>query len=90
VAAPSPGPVPDRQARVSDVSYAAALGAGVVSFLSRCVLPLVPVYLSLVSSFEVGRRGGQLGIVRDTAGAAQRGKRCVIVEPLRVVTGGDE
>jgi cytochrome c-type biogenesis protein len=56
----------DRRARVTDVSYAAALGAGVVSFLSPCVLPLVPVYLSLVSSFGVGRRGGQPGIVRDT------------------------
>lgn len=34
------------------VSYAAAYGAGLVSFLSPCVLPLVPAYLSIVSGVE--------------------------------------
>jgi cytochrome c-type biogenesis protein len=28
-----------------NVSYLAALGGGVVSFLSPCVLPIVPAYL---------------------------------------------
>jgi cytochrome c-type biogenesis protein len=32
----------------------AALGAGIVSFLSPCVLPLVPGYLSAVSGVSVG------------------------------------
>ncbi|MBM3554599.1 MAG: cytochrome c biogenesis protein CcdA [Alphaproteobacteria bacterium] len=32
-----------------DVSYAAALFAGVVSFVSPCVLPLVPAYLCFVA-----------------------------------------
>jgi cytochrome c-type biogenesis protein len=53
---------------MSDVSYAAALAAGVVSFLSPCVLPLVPVYLSLVSSFDIAQgRGPRLAVVRDTS-----------------------
>jgi cytochrome c-type biogenesis protein len=32
-----------------DVSYAAAAGAGLVSFLSPCVLPLVPAYLCYIA-----------------------------------------
>jgi len=32
-----------------DISYAAAAGGGLVSFLSPCVLPLVPAYLCLVA-----------------------------------------
>ncbi|MFA5885123.1 MAG: cytochrome c biogenesis protein CcdA [Acidimicrobiia bacterium] len=35
------------------VSYVAAFGAGVVSFLSPCVLPLVPAYLAMVTGLEV-------------------------------------
>jgi cytochrome c-type biogenesis protein len=34
---------------VTDVGLLAALGAGIVSFVSPCVLPLVPGYLSAVS-----------------------------------------
>jgi cytochrome c-type biogenesis protein len=33
---------------VSDVSFAAAFGGGMLSFVSPCVLPLVPGYLSLI------------------------------------------
>jgi len=32
-----------------DVSFAVALGAGLLSFLSPCVLPLIPGYLSFIS-----------------------------------------
>ena len=35
------------------VSLAAAFTAGLVSFLSPCVLPLVPGYISLVSGASV-------------------------------------
>ncbi|MEX1009409.1 MAG: cytochrome c biogenesis protein CcdA [Acidimicrobiia bacterium] len=35
------------------VSYLAAFGGGVVSFLSPCVLPLVPAYLALITGLEV-------------------------------------
>ena len=41
-----------------DVSYAAALGAGVVSFLSPCVLPLVPAYLSFVAGTSLEQAQG--------------------------------
>ncbi|MCX8027719.1 MAG: cytochrome c biogenesis protein CcdA [Thermodesulfovibrionales bacterium] len=43
-----------------EVSYAMALIAGVMSFLSPCVLPLVPVYISVISglSYEELRSKG--------------------------------
>jgi cytochrome c-type biogenesis protein len=43
-----------------DVSYLAAFGGGLVSFLSPCVLPIVPAYLSLVTGLDVAevREGG--------------------------------
>ena len=40
------------------VGYAAAFGGGVVSFLSPCVLPLVPAYLSIVTGLEVALLSG--------------------------------
>jgi len=57
----------------SEVGYAAAFGGGVVSFLSPCVLPLVPVYLSLITGLDVAvvtatARGRALRVGRDTAG----------------------
>jgi len=42
--------------RISDVNglaYLAAVGGGVVSFLSPCVLPLVPGYLSMVTGLDI-------------------------------------
>lgn len=38
---------------MSGVSHLAAFGGGVVSFLSPCVLPLAPVYLSLITGLDV-------------------------------------
>jgi len=56
---------------VSDVGYIAAFGGGFVSFLSPCVLPLVPAYVSMVTGLDVaelrsgdGRHAGR--VVRDT------------------------
>ncbi|GAC1482506.1 MAG: cytochrome c biogenesis protein CcdA [Pseudarthrobacter sp.] len=54
-------------------SYLVAFGGGLVSFASPCVLPLVPVYLSMVTGLEVaeiqqGPRGHLGRITRDTAG----------------------
>jgi cytochrome c-type biogenesis protein len=54
------------------VRYVVAFGGGVVSFLSPCVLPLVPVYLSLVTGLDVAEvtstvRGQVLRVSRDTA-----------------------
>ncbi|HZG35053.1 MAG TPA: cytochrome c biogenesis protein CcdA [Gaiellaceae bacterium] len=42
---------------MSLTAVAVAFGAGFVSFLAPCVLPLVPAYLSAVSSVEADRLG---------------------------------
>jgi cytochrome c-type biogenesis protein len=60
--------------RISDVNvfaYLAALGGGVVSFLSPCVLPLLPAYLSIVTGLDIatleeGRSGHTRRIVATT------------------------
>ena len=56
---------------MSDVGYIAAFGGGLVSFLSPCVLPIVPAYLSMVTGLDVaeiraGERRHVARIVRDT------------------------
>src|SRR6185436_21191301 len=38
---------------MSDVSFFYAFGAGLFSFLSPCVLPLVPGYISIISGFSL-------------------------------------
>jgi cytochrome c-type biogenesis protein len=60
---------------VSGTSVVVAFGAGVISFLAPCVLPLVPGYLSAVSSVEAERLG--------EPGAARR----VVVASLPFVAG---
>jgi cytochrome c-type biogenesis protein len=62
---------------VADPSIPAAFGAGVISFLSPCVLPLVPGYLAMMS----GLNGEQLA---DPQGADQRR---VLRATLRFVAG---
>lgn len=42
---------------MTGTSIAVAFGAGLLSFLAPCVLPLVPAYLSAVSSVEAERLG---------------------------------
>jgi cytochrome c-type biogenesis protein len=41
-----------------NVGVLVAFGGGIVSFLSPCVLPIVPGYLSLVTGVSVGELGG--------------------------------
>lgn len=53
------------------VSYVAAFGGGLVSFLSPCVLPLVPAYLSIITGLDVtkpqeGGRHQLATVARDT------------------------
>src|SRR5262249_61339288 len=60
----------------ADVSVLAALFAGLISFLSPCVLPLVPPYLVFLagSSLERLARAGPAPFVkRDAIGAVARG-----------------
>jgi cytochrome c-type biogenesis protein len=51
---------------MTEISLPIAFLAGVVSFLSPCVLPLVPGYVSMLSgeSIEELRAGGSAGVVR--------------------------
>lgn len=49
---------------LSEVSIASSFVAGIVSFLSPCVLPLVPGYLSYISGVSLGELKG------DTSGEA--------------------
>ena len=53
------------------VGYVAAFGGGLVSFLSPCVLPIVPAYLSVITGLDVAEVTGgsrrHLGrVARDT------------------------
>jgi cytochrome c-type biogenesis protein len=53
------------------VGYVAAFGGGLVSFLSPCVLPIVPAYLSVITGLDVAEMTGgsrrHLGrVARDT------------------------
>jgi cytochrome c-type biogenesis protein len=59
---------------VSVLAYLAAFGGGVVSFLSPCVLPLLPAYLSMVTGLDIATleegassSGNTRRIVRTTA-----------------------
>jgi cytochrome c-type biogenesis protein len=58
---------------VSDINIAAALLAGLVSFLSPCVLPLVPPYLVYLTGTSLERladSGPKPSVRRDTVAAA--------------------
>jgi cytochrome c-type biogenesis protein len=57
---------------VTDVSLPAAAAAGVLSFLSPCVLPLVPPYLTFIAgtTIEELAEEGEAGARRDTVLAA--------------------
>jgi cytochrome c-type biogenesis protein len=48
-------------AAISNIGIATAFAAGVVSFLSPCVLPLVPGYVSFVSGNALGESGRTVG-----------------------------
>ncbi len=50
-------------AEISNIGMLTAFAAGIVSFLSPCVLPLVPGYVSYVAGHSLaGRKGGALAI----------------------------
>ncbi|MCU1489853.1 MAG: cytochrome c biosis protein transrane region [Acidimicrobiaceae bacterium] len=55
------------------VGYVVAFGGGVASFISPCVLPVVPAYLSMVTGLDITESGRgtrhHLGkVIRDTLG----------------------
>lgn len=63
---------------ISDVAYTAALTAGLFSFFSPCILPLVPSYFTFIT-------GVSLNDLTETPDATVRRK--IIVSTLAFVTG---
>ncbi|MGH9123430.1 MAG: cytochrome c biogenesis CcdA family protein [Acidimicrobiales bacterium] len=57
----------------SPVGFVVAFGAGMASFLSPCVLPLVPSYLSLMSGLGASELRAATGAQRGTNGATGGG-----------------
>ena len=56
-----------------DVGYVSAVGAGAISFLSPCVLPLVPPYLCYVAGVSLEEL--------EAPGGERRGKAIVLARP---------
>jgi len=50
-----------------DLSLAGVFLAGLLTFLSPCVLPLVPIYLGILAGEAEGRQGGRFRTVAATA-----------------------
>jgi len=63
-----------------DITFAAAGGAGVISFLSPCVLPLVPAYLCFVARTSLDQ------VIEDGTVARAMGRR-VVMSALAFVLG---
>lgn len=72
-----------------NVTLLAAFGAGLLSFISPCVLPLIPGYLSYVSGLSLDDlRGGGAAAGAGTAVSAPPGaRRRVIVASLAFILG---
>ncbi|MDX1648830.1 MAG: cytochrome c biogenesis protein CcdA [Myxococcota bacterium] len=60
---------------ISLASYAAAFGAGLVSVLSPCVMPLMPAYLSLISGLSVEEIRGAAAAEDDEEPAERERRR---------------
>src|SRR4051812_4881767 len=67
------------------VAVPIALAAGLVSFLSPCVLPLVPGYLSYVTGLTGADLGGEQGATSTAAGASGT---TAVIERTRTAHGG--
>src|ERR1700690_698487 len=63
---------------MTDISLAAAAGAGLISFLSPCVLPLAPPYLCYLA-------GTSVEALADESGG--RARRDILLAPLLFVAG---
>ena len=72
-----------------NVTLLAAFGAGLLSFLSPCVLPLIPGYLSYISGLSLDQMRGVPagGGVAVAAGAPPEARRQVILASLAFILG---
>ncbi len=64
---------------MESVSFSIALGAGILSFLSPCVLPLLPSYLSFITGMSVDELMGRKGNSRT--------KRVIMIHSLMFILG---
>jgi len=75
---------------VEDVTLLAAFGAGLLSFISPCVLPLVPGYLSYISGLSLDEMRGTAVVSAGTAVAVARpatARRQVVIASLAFIIG---
>lgn len=75
---------------MTDVSIPAALAAGVISFLSPCVLPLVPPYLIYLTGATIGQvayNGAQPANGAPSAASQAASRRAVMLGALLFVAG---
>jgi cytochrome c-type biogenesis protein len=68
---------------VNDVSIGMAFAAGVVSFLSPCVLPIVPGYISFISGVSISRIEEKYG----GANLAYRERAFIMLNALFFIAG---
>lgn len=66
------------------VSYIAAFGAGILSFLSPCVVPMIPFYIAYLAGTSADKIAAQAG---SAAAADAEARRRVVVNALAFVTG---
>lgn len=71
---------------INDIPIIMAFAAGVVSFLSPCVLPLVPGYISFVSGLSLQSMTEIKGD-KDDALSLNRGTRVIIFNSLFFIAG---
>ena len=70
-----------------DVSYVSALGAGAISFLSPCVLPLVPPYLCYMAGVSVDQFRGEPSESGGAAVAAAPVRLPLLIAAFAFVAG---
>lgn len=66
---------------MSDITVFLALGAGILSFFSPCILPLMPVYLSFITGFSADRLG------EDKAGGISKNFKEIMPEMILFILG---
>lgn len=73
-----------------NVTLLAAFGAGLLSFISPCVLPLIPGYLSYISGLSLDEMRGAPAVAGGTAVAVARPagvRRQVVLSSLAFIVG---
>jgi cytochrome c-type biogenesis protein len=72
---------------MENVSLFGAFVAGVLSFISPCVLPLIPGYLSFISGVSLEEMRGMPGGTVAAGGVSAAAKRQVIITSLFFILG---